>query len=237
MLHRLILITLFTLAATINGFSQEKTNASGEWILEHIAKNGKYQSIGALLDFNEDGKLYTRQIPMGTWEFNQAENIIIMNTEEKLESYEIVYLSNTNMQLSLNNEEWYLSKIDREKIEKDNLASGLIGLWEYANDMGDGTRRLIEFKAPDNLTLIEKSNDMQGRSSGMWLFDAELNRLTIIGQIDRIRGVNDEVTITDNEVNFVNNKVATTLKKVIRDSVALERITFKKDDFYDENGD
>lgn len=237
MIHKIILITILSFALITNNFAQENTSATGEWILNQIAENGKYQSIGQLVDFNQDGKLYIQEIPFGTWKSNHTENTIIMDAEDLSGNYELAYISNTNMQLSLKDKDLYFTKIDREKIQKDNLASGLIGLWEYANDMGDDTHRLIQFKAPDSVTLIEKGENMESRSSGMWLFDEELDRLIIIGQLERIRGINDEVIITDNEVNFVNNKVATTLKKVVQDAVAVERLTFSSEDFYDETGD
>lgn len=237
MLQRTTLILLFTFAVLTNGFSQENITASGEWILDQIAENGTYESIGQLVDFNQDGTLYVRELPFGTWNYNQAKNVITMDADDMSGDYEVVYLSETNMQLGLPSKDLYFSKIDRKKLEKDNLASGLIGLWEYANDMGDDTRRLIEFKAPDSVTLIEKSENMESRSSGMWLYDAELKRVTIIGQLERIQGINNEVTITDNEVNFVNNTVSTTLKRVAQDALGIERLNFSEKDFYDENGD
>ncbi len=229
-------LVILTLVTSLT-FAQKNTSAKGEWILDQIAENGKYQSIGQLVDFNQDGNLYIQEIPFGTWKSSQTENTIIMDAEDMSGRYELAYISNSNMQLSLNEKDLYFTKIDREKIQKDNLASGLIGLWEYANDMGDDTHRLVEFKAPDTVTLIEKDENMESRSSGMWLYDAELDRLIIIGQIERIRGINDEVDITNNEVNFVNNKVATTLKKVVQDALAIHRLAFSDKDFYDESGD
>ncbi len=237
MLHKITQILLFIFVITINTFAQESENATGEWILDKIAEKGEYKSVGQLVDFNQDGKLYIQEIPFGTWTYNQKDKHLIMQAENLSGSYELAYLSAENMQLTLNDKDLYFTKIDRKKILKDNAASGLIGLWEYANDMGDNMRRLIQFKAPDKVTLVEKDENMESRSSGMWLYDSELSKLIIIGQLARVRGINTEVRITENEVNFVNNTVPTSLKKVQQDATKIEHLNFTSDDFYDETGD
>jgi hypothetical protein len=209
----------------------------GTWLLDKIATQGNYQDVGQLVDFNQDGKLYIQEIPFGTWAYNQKDKHLDMQAQDLSGSYELSYLSATNMQLSLDDKDLYFTRIDRDKIQKDNLESGLIGLWEYANDLGDDMRRIIQFEAPDKISLIEKDENSESRHSGIWLYQAELNQLVIIGQMQGIRGVNTEVNITPNEVNFLNKTIPTTLKKVKQDATAIERLTFTSDDFYDETGD
>ncbi len=235
MLHRITILVLFVF--TINSFSQEKAQPQGEWLLDKIATQGNYQDVGQLVDFNQDGKLYIQEIPFGTWTYNQKDKQVNMQAQDLSGSYELAYLSATNMQLSLADKDLYFTRIDRDKIQKDNLESGLIGLWEYANDLGDNMRRLVQFEAPDKIIFLEKGEGMESRTSGMWLYDAELTKLVIIGQMQGIRGINTEVTITPNEVNFLNKTIPTTLKKVKKDATAIERLTFTSDDFYDETGD
>ena len=237
MLHKNTLIIFFILTITANTFAQNSTAATGEWILDQIAENGQYKSLGQLVDFNQDGKLYIQEFPFGTWSFNQEDNTLVMDAEDLSGSYELAYLSATNMQLTLDDKDLYFTKIDREKIIKDNATSGLIGLWEYANDLGDNTRRLIQFKAPNKVSLIEKDDTMESRYSGIWFYQVTLNQLIIIGQLKGVRGINTEVTITPNEINLLNKKTPTILKKVKQDTTSLEHLNFTEDDFYDAKGD
>ena len=235
MLYKIIILVLFTFS--INSFAQEQAQVQGEWLLDKMATKGNYQDVGQLVNFNQDGKLFIQDIPFGTWTYNKKEKLLNMQAQNLSGGYEVAFLSATNMQLTLDNKDLYFTKIDREKMVKENAASGLIGLWEYANDLGDNMHRIIQFKAPDKIILIEKDANMESRYSGIWLYQAELNQLIIIGQLQGIRGINSEVTITPNEVNFLHKTKSTTLKKVKQDATNIEHLSFTTDDFYDKTGD
>jgi hypothetical protein len=236
-MKKLIYISIAVITFIGSITAQETTKATGEWLLTKIVTNGDYQNVGQLVDFNQDGKLYIQEMPFGTWSYNLKKNTLNLDAEKLSGSYDLEVCSDTNMQLTLKEKELYFTRINREKIQKDNEASGLIGLWEYVNEQEDQMHHLVQFKAPDEISLIEKDENMESRYSGIWFYKPEKGQLIIIGQMKGIRGINTEVTITENEVNFINNKIPTTLKKVKQEANKIEHLTFSEDDFYDEDGD
>jgi len=234
MLHKIIFILLFVI--TLNSTAQKHPQIKGDWLLSKTTNKNTSQNLRQLVTFNQDGKLLIQNIPFGTWQYDKKENLLIIKAKKISGNYKLNQQSATEMQLIKKDKSLFFSKINLKQIHKDNANSGLIGLWEFKINNEIQTHRIVTFKAPDKISLIEKDTGIESRYSGIWLYQNKEKQLVIIGQMKGIRGINTKVNITTNEVNFLNNTKPVNLTKV-KQVVSIEHLNFTEDDFYTKDGD
>ncbi len=210
----------------------------GEWLLEQILnhKENKAESVYQILSFKSTGELLIQNYPFGQWSTDAKKNNLTINSKKIGGEYKITALNKTELELTLENKVLYFSKINREQIYRNNKESGLIGVWKLQVEK-DHLRNLIEFKSPDEISFVEMDNSYKGRNSGAWIFKPKSKELIIIGQIKNLRGINEVISISNNEVDLKNNGSVYILKKVEQVQNKIERLTFTNEDFYTKDGD
>ena len=211
--------------------------ATGEWLLEKIEKNATTNIIGQIVNFNKNGIFYVQDRILGTWDYNELNKTLRLEAKKISGDHTILKNNKKELVIEKEGEKLFFTKIDKQKIQKENEASALMGVWQFEDKANSNLKIFIIFKAPDNFTVLEKGDGMESNSSGMWIFNEKDKTLVLIGQIEKLRGLNKVISITDKEFSVENKDNLFTLKKVIQDATKIERLTFTEEDFYDENGD
>ena len=214
-------------------------NITGEWMFESLETNGKTNAIYKPVNFNKNGVFYIQDMVLGTWNYNQSDKTILLDTRKVKGKHSI--LKADNQQLVIKGEDGTLSfsKIDREKILKENTESGLFGAWEIENKTNPEGRNFIVFKTPNEFVCVVKNKNRQQKGGGMWMFDKEDMILTMIGfyDVDMPEGESKITKLDDDSLELENSSKTYSLKKVVQDAMEIEHLTFSDKDFYDETGD
>jgi hypothetical protein len=211
----------------------QKSFVEGEWLLENIidVQNNEIEEVAQILNFDTTGSLLIQERPFGTWSFEN--NKVHIDAEKIPGTYEVITISDQEMELSLDHKSLYFTKIDRTKMIVDNKNSSLLGVWKFKSQ--ERLQELIEFKEPDNLLHIEMDDSYKGKHSGMWFYKPNTNELVIIGQIGNLNGINTVLSISNNEVLLVNKGNKYILKKA--EQVTIERLDFLEEDFQNDTED
>ena len=217
---------------------QELNNKfTGEWLLKNIEKNGETIFVGEIVEFNKNGIFYIQDMVLGKWNYNKSSKNLIFDTKKLKGEHSILKHTKNKFILEDEGGKITFSKIDKEKITKENAESGIIGTWEFEKENASETLKLLTFKAPNEFTLVEKGGGMKSKSSGIWMFSKKDISLIIIGQIEKLRGLNKVISISNKELSVENNGIIYTVKKIAQNAVSIERLTFTDKDFYNENGE
>ncbi len=229
-IHKILFLVLITFQ-----LNAQNSKIEGEWLLEQITENNIAKSIGQIVKFDATGGLFIQDRPFGTWK-SDSKKSLTMEAKKIGGTYKITALNKKELELTLENKVLYFSKINREQVNKNNEESGLIGTWEFQIE-GDNLRNIIEFKTPDDISFVEMDDSYKGKNSGAWIFKPKSKKLIIIGQIKKLRGVNEVISISANEIDLKNNNITYILKKVEQNKNKVERLTFTGEDFYTDDGE
>lgn len=209
---------------------------TGEWMFESFETNGETNSIHVPIDFNKNGVFYMKDRVFGTWDYNQSDKTIMLETK-KIKGKHII-LKHDEKHLVIKGEDGTLSfsKIDREKILKENTESGLLGTWKLETIDNLDMLRLFTFKSPDLFTLFEKQEGgSRGKSNGIWQFSKTDQTLLLVGG-ETLRGLNKVISLTDKTLTLENNGVRYAMTREEDQSNKVERLNFTEADFYDGDG-
>jgi len=208
----------------------------GEWLLEKTEKDGKTDFVGLIVDLNSNGIFYTQGMIFGTWDYNKAtKNIIFDVTEEKDPfngEHTILKSNKATFIMNAGGSKLYFSKINHEKIAKENDASGLIGTWKLSNEEKPNAVSILKFIAPDKFVFVEKTEYSGSTTKGMWIFNKSEKTILLLGCLEKLRGLNKVIAITNNEISLENNGTIYSFKKEVQQAVKIEHLTFTQDDFY-----
>ena len=209
----------------------------GDWFLQQIEKEGEINFVGQLVDFNKNGILYIQDMIFGTWAYNKSKKLIQFDTDKIKGDYEILKNKKNELIISQKAKKLHFIKIDQQKINKENAASGLLGIWEFEQEPDSDIKRYLTFEEPDTFKLLEKGEGMTSKSDGKWIFDEHDKTLILIGQIEKLRGLSKVTSITNQAFSVLNKGEGFTFKKVIQNAANIERLSYTSEDFYDQNGD
>ncbi len=210
----------------------------GTWLFTKVMVKNKVHEPLTVIEFNADGFIMTQGINVGSWSHNRKEGKLIMKTNHDKDfdgDCNIISLDQKELNFEKNGEKWFLSKLNMDKIAKNNSESGLIGSWEFTNDTNDDITRVLNFEAPDSFTLIEKQPGMESRNGGMWIFNSHEKSLLILARGTKINGKNRILKITDKELLLENSGEEITIHKLDNQKNKIERLSFTQDMFIDEN--
>lgn len=215
---------------------------TGEWLFEKVEADGKTEFVGQIMDFNKNGIFYMQGLIFGKWNYKQAsEKIIFDITEEKDKmngEHSILKANETEFNINVNDAILYFSKMDIEKIEKENANSGFIGTWKLNSEDNPKAVQILTFEAPDTFVLIDKESGMQSQSKGTWIFNKSDKTVMMIGfSMEHLKGISKAIYVSDNELSLENNGIISTFKKEENNTATIEKLTFTAEDFYTENGD
>ena len=216
---------------------------TGEWLLEKVEKDGKTDFVGQVMDLNSNGIFYAQGFMFGKWDYNKATKKIIFDVKEKEDPFNgehtVIKANKATFIIDTEGTKVYFSKIDHEKIAKENDASGLIGTWRLSDEENSDAVYILKFNSPDKFVFVEKSKNSgsSSTSKGMWIFNKSEKTVILIGYLDKLRGLNKVIAITNNEISLESNGTIYSLKKEKKQYAKIERLTFTQDDFYTEGGE
>ena len=218
---------------------KELTNKfTGEWMLEKVEKDGKTDFISALVDLNSNGILYFGGHMFGEWGYNNTTKKLIFNVREDKDplngEHPIIESNKSVFIIDVEGAKMYFSKIDREKIAKENVASDLIGIWKHINKEDSDKFQILTFKAPNELSYVVRDGYRQ-KGGGMWMFNKNEKTVILLGGSKSLEGLNNIVSISSDEISLENNGTIYSFKKEESQAAKIERLTFSQNDFYDEN--
>lgn len=216
---------------------------TGEWLLEKVEKDGKTEFVDLIVDLNSNGIFYTKGVMFGKWDYNKAAKIIIFDVIEEKDPFNGVHTilksDKATLLLDVEGSKLYFSKIDHEKIAKENGASGLMGTWRLSDEENPDAVHILKFDAPDEFVYVEKSkySGSTSTSNGMWIFNKNEKTVILIGYLEQLRGLNKVIAITNNKISLENNGTIYSFKKEAQQVAKIEHLTFTQDDFFTEDGE
>ncbi len=228
-----ILIAIMVLASTAVAQKIE-----GTWLFTKVVVEDKVHEPLTVIEFNADGLIMTQGINVGSWSHNQKEGKLIMKTNHDKDfdgDCDIISLSQKELNFEKNGEKWFLSRLNMDEIAKKNSESGLIGSWRFASDTNNDVTRVLNFKAPDSFTLIEKQAGMESQNGGMWIFNGQEKSLLILARGTKINGKNRILKISNKELILENSGEKISIQKLNSQKNEIERLSFTQDMFIDEN--
>jgi hypothetical protein len=233
-------IILVVFLSLIQVVTAQNSKIDGSWLVTKIVVGDKVHEPLFVVEYNTDGLIITQGINVGSWSHNQKEEKLIMESSMDKDfggDCEITSLNQKELYFTKGEEKWFLSRLNMEEIAADNLDSGLVGSWEFADDANEDVTRILKFEAPDSFTLIEKQPGMESRNGGMWIFNDQEKSLLILSRGIPINGKNRILKISKNELVLENAGEEIAIRKLDDNSNKIERLNFTEADFFDENGD
>lgn len=235
------LLTLILLAFTVLTNAQ-LPEIAGSWLLTKVEIDGEIEHPYFVSDFKESGAMVMLGIEIGTWEFNKKSNVIVIESPlfEDLNG-EMLILNLTEKELVANQDgaKLFYRRLDQSGIEAGNKNSGLFGTWELKDHPSPGMNTLLTFTEPDIMTILEKSEGYEGKTSGTWIFDRQEMTLLMIGHIgeDSFNGENKVLSIDEEMLTLENNKRIFNARRKMSESGKIEKLTFSEEDFFDDDGE
>ena len=220
-----------------------KNQFTGEWLLGKVEKDGKTDFVGLIVNLNSNGIFYTQGIMFGTWNYNKATNKIMFDVIEENDPFNgehlILKSDKATLILDVDGSNLHFSKIDQEKIARENDTSGLIGTWRLSDEENSNAVYILKLESPDKFVCVEKAENSQSRSTsnGMWIFNKSEKTVMLIGRLEKLNGLNKVIAITNNEITLENNGTIYSFKKEAQQEVKIEHLTYTQNDFYTENGE
>ncbi len=228
-------ILLLTLFVTVN-FAQTN-KITGNWIMTKAVSKENTKNAYFIMNFNPDNKMEAMGMEVGTWQYNKDKNLLIMNS--KLDddfngNAKILKLTEKELLTSKNGWKYFYKKIDKNKIPDVNKKSKLAGMWQLqTNDKS--LSRIIKFELPDKFTFVEIDDGSTETSKGTWIFEPVNNSVIIITMQHLMRGEAKIKELSENKLVLVKDTITITAKKIKSDESKLERLSFKEENFPDEN--
>jgi len=226
---------LFAIMAFSIFANAQTEKIAGNWLMTKVEKGGETQEIYNPADFLEDGSIMIFGMPFGTWEYQKKNKVIAMKSEMEEEfngDWEIKKLDKKEMILAKDAAKLYFSRVYPEKIKEANLASGLIGIWNFAD--ADYETNLLKFEAPNTFVMKSISGMETSTTQGEWMFDPSDNSLLITGFAYSIRGMNSIKKLTADELEFIHEGQTIKATKENTEPNNIERLTFVYEDFPEE---
>lgn len=229
---------ILALIFSVNIVNSKNIPVAGDWLLTRMESQDGAKDVYVPVSFQKNGDFMAMGMKMGTWSFDKKAKVV------KIVSQQFKAANGNNKVLKLSNEElvWenagtkiYFQRIDKEKIVKENAASGLIGTWRLTSD-DDQMLQLLTFKAPDSLVYVEKEPGVTSRASGSWIYNKKDNYLIVImmGHRTDFRGMN-KITM-GKDAFTLENKGKTINATKEKSTGKIEHLNFKASDFYDADG-
>jgi len=240
-MKKTLLLTLILLASLGTTYAQ-KAEIAGSWLLTKVEVDGEVQHPYFVSDFQESGAMIMMDIEIGTWEFNKKSNVIVIESPlfEDLNG-EMLILNLTEKELVANQDgaKLFYRRLDQSGIEAGNKNSGLFGTWELKDHPSPGINTLLTFTEPDMMTIIEKAEGYEGKTSGTWIFDRQEMTLLMIGHIDEdsFNGENNVLSIDKEMLSLENNGRVFNAKRKMSNPAKIERLTFSEENFFDDDGE
>lgn len=233
-------IVFFFLAwiVTANVAVSKNIPVAGNWLLTKMTtKGGEVREAYMPVSFNKNGDFELMGTKIGTWKPGaNAKTVAIASQMFKVANGDNKVLKLTADELILENagNKMFFKRMDEEKIQKENKESGLLGSWKVKTDDPDGVT-IFTFNAPDEFSYVKKEPGVTTSGSGTWIFDPEGPSLILVARIEDLEKKYEVASKTADGFTLKSNGKALQLHKA-KTAHKIEHLTFKPDDFYDNDG-
>ena len=224
-------ILLLSLFVMVNYAQTNKV--TGNWLMTKAESIKGTKNAYFIMNFKPNNVMEAMGMKVGTWEFNNSKNTIIMKSKFDQDfngEGKIVKLTDKQLVIQKGDWKFYYKKIDVNKIKENNKNSGLAGMWKIQDDKKD-ISKIIKFELPDNFTYVEVTDYSTERSSGTWIYEPEANSLIIISQQRLLRGETKIKELSNSKLVLTKDTLIITAKRIEPDKNKIERLTFKEEDF------
>jgi hypothetical protein len=220
----------------------QKPEIAGSWLLTRAEVDGEIQHPYFVSDFQKSGAMVMMGIEVGTWKFNKNGNAIVLESDFGEDfSGEMSVLSLTEKELVVDKDgaKLFYLRLDQAEITAGNKNSGLFGTWELMGHPEPELNTLLTFKEPDLMTIIEKGEGYEGRTSGTWIFNEKDMSLLMIGHLggNSFDGENKVLELDEETLSLENSGKVFKAKRKMSNPLKIERLTFSGDDFFTDDGD
>ena len=228
-------IILLLMLIVITMANAQTKKVIGNWLMIKAEVKGKIMEPYFIINFKEDGTMESQGIPLGTWLYNEKDNNITMNSkfDNKFSGKnKVLKITSKRLELEKDGNKFFYTKINPNKVLKDNKASKFHGLWEIKSE--EGRTRILQISLPDTFMLVTVDEGSTDRAKGTWLFNKNNNYIVFMGFSKFLKGKYSIKKSSEKGFILENND-----KKIVatkKEQPQIERLTFKYDDF-DENND
>ena len=181
------------------------TNSSNPYSLIYLTDNHSVFDIERISSSPIEENYARRQ---GKWMYDSSNKTLVFNTDEYNSicsgSLAVSKLNDTVMILDDQGDQLVFVKIDPEIITKNNLESGLEGLWKIKGQ--NGAYNYYDFRDPLLFRKGLSEDDMP--ATGLWYYNPKDKTLFMGYQMHQLEGSNVITMITEKTIVFQNGLVA-----------------------------
>lgn len=235
----LFTIVFLVFAGLVNA---QKPQLKGSWLITKVEAGGEVHTPYLVCEFLESGQFFVLGMEAGTWKYKKDSNALVL-TSDLFEEFKgegiILDLSETGLITEKEGEKTYYLRINESEIAAGNINSGLMGKWEFkglSNPEGD---MLVTFTEPDEFSILKRGEGYESRMNGTWIFQEEDMSLLMTGlrEYDVLKGKSTIILINPENLELENRGKILRANKKASGGLEIERLTFKEEDFFTEDGE
>lgn len=235
----LFTLSLFVFIGLINA---QKPEIAGAWLLKSVEIDGEVQYPYFVNDFQKSGAMLMMGMEVGTWKFDESSNAIVLESDFDKDfngDMRIVNLTEKELVVEKDGAKLFYLRIDQAEVTAGNRNSGLFGSWELKGFPDPHLNTVLTFQEPDLVTIIEKGEGYEGRSSGSWIFNKEDMSLLMIGLMGQnvFNGENKVLEIDDETLSLENKGRVSKARRKIEEPSKIQELAFSEEDFFTADGD
>ena len=231
------LTLILALIFSVNLAQSKNIPVAGTWLLTQLKMKQEAREIYAPVTFQQNGDFMVMGRKLGTWQYNKKSKTVTINSERFKAAQgenKILKLDNESLVLESAVAKMYFRRLDKEKIQAENQASGFTGTWQSTSD-DPKTLTIFTFRAPDEFSYVKKEPGITTEGSGTWIFDKKNQTLILVARIEDLKHQYMVKTLTANDIVLENNGESLRFTKA-KTPAKIEHLTFKESDFYDNDG-
>jgi len=232
-MKRNIFILLLILTININA---ETSPITGSWLMTKVEIAGKVDEPNYITIFKQNGTMEIMGMNVGTWKYNPNDEILMLNSKMDKDfngECKVLELSKSKLIVNKDGATLYYSKIDSQKIAKDNNKSNIAGLWKIESK--ENTTTLIKFELPDNYSYIKAEDGMTEKTKGTWIYNSIEKTILFIGFLSDLEGNTNIQKISTDQLVLENKGKIIKAKRINTDKNKIERLVFEYEDIPEEN--
>ncbi len=183
--------------------SAETASITGKWLFTKAEIAGEVEKNYQIMELKENGDAVLQDITFGSWKYTGSGESVSISSD-MLKGFngiwEIERTPSGHLTLKGDNKILYFEKFDQDKINTENSASGLEGIWEIFDNLGGTGRTFIRFSLPDTVETVYKDEGSLESGSGVWIYDSGSQDIILMVHDEFLKGKH---SITINTNSFV----------------------------------
>jgi len=228
-----IILVLISLAIISSNVLANTTDVTGQWLMTKAVFDGNTDEVYQTLNFRDDGSAEMQGRVFGSWKANSEDNTVTIKSkmiDEFAGTWKIADSTENEITLNSKNGCLFFTRYNPEEIAKNNIASGLIGVWKLDNKNDEDADILLYFKTPDELLVHYLADGFTGRSSGTWINNKKENSVILMVQDRLLRGRSNIVSITNGEFTLKKKGIEITGNRLEQNSETREQLPLTEND-------